>query len=142
VACFPALQLSLALSFFGVIAYHTAPLAFSLTRHYLTSLNWTPRPTSPPQTQTPRHQTQHRDHLPQVPPNFELLGSSPKCKVQGIVQYYPEDSSAEETKGSRNGNGRGKIRIVGLQGHPEFTTVSNRIASVFGAYACGVTSLT
>jgi hypothetical protein len=44
----------------------------------------------------------------------------------------------EEKKGSRDGNGRGKIRIVGLQGHPEFTTVSSRIAgfSSTSAWSC------
>lgn len=54
------------------------------------------------------------------------------------MQYYPEDSSMEEKKGSRDGNGRGKIRIVGLQGHPEFTTVSSRIAgfSSTSAWSC------
>lgn len=54
------------------------------------------------------------------------------------MQYYPEGSSKEETGGSRDRNGRRKIRIVGLQGHPEFTTVSTRIAGVSStsAWSC------
>lgn len=49
----------------------------------------------------------HRDHVPDVPPSFENLGSSPICAVQGLVRRYP---------------GSNEIHILTVQGHPEFTS--------------------
>ena len=48
----------------------------------------------------------HRDIVPDVPPSFENIGSSPVCAVQGLVKRYPNSS---------------EIHILTVQGHPEFT---------------------
>lgn len=49
---------------------------------------------------------QHRDHVPEVPPDFQLLGSTSKCPVQGMLQYYPSSQ---------------RVHILCVQGHPEFS---------------------
>jgi len=59
-------------------------------------------------------QQMHRDHVPLVPPSFELLGSSSKSPVQGMVRFntpttHPTPSLSD-------------IHILTVQGHPEFTT--------------------
>lgn len=54
----------------------------------------------------------HRDHVPALPPNFELLGSTPACQVQGMVLPYPGGSSSNIAD----------IHILCLQGHPEFVS--------------------
>ena len=55
----------------------------------------------------------HRDHVPTVPPGFELLGSTDVCYNQGMVKYTP-DESGKLAKLS-------DIQILTVQGHPEFT---------------------
>jgi len=54
----------------------------------------------------------HRDHVPSVPPSFELLGSTAKSPVQGMVRFTepPTFSSLSYTS----------IHVLTVQGHPEF----------------------
>ena len=54
----------------------------------------------------------HRDHVPSIPPKFQLLGSTEKSPVQGMV--LPNASATEITSLS-------DIHILCVQGHPEFT---------------------
>lgn len=55
----------------------------------------------------------HRDHVPAVPPGFELLGSTDVCHNQGMVRYQPDVSGAPAKLSD--------IQILTVQGHPEFT---------------------
>lgn len=64
----------------------------------------------------------NRDHVPTVPPGFQLLGSTDICHNQGMVKYTP-DESGELAKLS-------DIQILTVQGHPEFT--KNIVAMVVG----------
>lgn len=50
----------------------------------------------------------HRDNVPSVPEGFELLGSTDKCPVHGIVKYRDGVSPADATLED--------VRIVALQG--------------------------
>ena len=54
----------------------------------------------------------HRDHVPQVPNGFLLLGSSPAAPVQGLVLPYAASPSPPTAD---------SIQILTVQGHPEFT---------------------
>ncbi|KAJ8487782.1 hypothetical protein ONZ51_g3971 [Trametes cubensis] len=54
----------------------------------------------------------HRDHVPSVPPNFHLLGSTSVSPNQGMVQLYP-DASPDSVSPS-------DVHIFTVQGHPEF----------------------
>ncbi|KAI0746716.1 class I glutamine amidotransferase-like protein [Daedaleopsis nitida] len=54
----------------------------------------------------------HRDHVPEVPPSFHLLGSSPIAPNQGMVQTYPGASPSLLTPSD--------VHIFTVQGHPEF----------------------
>ncbi|KAI0067118.1 class I glutamine amidotransferase-like protein [Artomyces pyxidatus] len=54
----------------------------------------------------------HRDHVPDVPPSFHLLGSTPIAPVQGMVRFADAAEPAEALP---------PIHILTLQGHPEFT---------------------
>lgn len=71
----------------------------------------------------------HRDHVPEVPPSFHLLGRSPTTPVQGLVKFdspsptntqvtsvNPPSSELPPTKRTLK-----DIHILTLQGHPEFT---------------------
>ncbi|GAA5824820.1 hypothetical protein JCM11251_005357 [Rhodosporidiobolus azoricus] len=60
----------------------------------------------------------HRDHVPEVPDNFELLASTEDCKVHGLVRFVdPKKPFSLEN-----------IRILTLQGHPEFnSTIVNTV---------------
>ena len=58
----------------------------------------------------------HRDHVPNLPPNFTLLGSSTICPVQGMVQVYGTNQGAPSEKIDLS-----NIHVLTLQGHPEFT---------------------
>lgn len=58
-------------------------------------------------------QKMNKDHVPEVPPGFELLGSTNICYNQGMVKYTP-DESGKLAKLS-------DIQILTVQGHPEFT---------------------
>lgn len=62
----------------------------------------------------------HRDHVPEVPPAFHLLGSTPTTLNQGMVGF---DKDKElPTEGSRPlGWSLRDIHIFTVQGHPEFT---------------------
>ena len=54
----------------------------------------------------------HRDHVPEVPPSFHLLGSSSVAPNQGMVQLYPGASPDAPTPSD--------VHIFTVQGHPEF----------------------
>lgn len=64
-------------------------------------------------TQLAIHQM-HRDNVPSLPEGFELLGSTDKCPVHGMVRYVDGTSPSEASFD--------KISIVTLQGHPEFNS--------------------
>ena len=50
----------------------------------------------------------HRDNVPSLPEGFELLGSTDKCPVHGMVRYV-DGTSPSETSFD-------KISIITLQG--------------------------
>ncbi|KAH9896838.1 class I glutamine amidotransferase-like protein [Cubamyces lactineus] len=54
----------------------------------------------------------HRDHVPRVPPNFRLLGSTSVAPNQGMVQLYPDASPDSVSPAD--------VHIFTVQGHPEF----------------------
>ncbi|CCM04362.1 uncharacterized protein FIBRA_06534 [Fibroporia radiculosa] len=58
-------------------------------------------------------QQMHRDHVPAVPPSFELLGSTPISLNQGMVRFY--EGRGAGTPGVED------VHILTVQGHPEFT---------------------
>ncbi|OBZ78439.1 Serine/threonine-protein kinase gad8 [Grifola frondosa] len=60
-------------------------------------------------------QQMHRDHVPVVPPSFQLLGSTPISMNQGMVQFYPRDRASTRAPSPAD------VHIFTLQGHPEFT---------------------
>ncbi|PFH51639.1 hypothetical protein AMATHDRAFT_74819 [Amanita thiersii Skay4041] len=60
-------------------------------------------------------QQMHRDHVPSVPPNFHLLGSTPISYNQGMVRFRADKTPIDTTKVSFD-----DIQILTLQGHPEF----------------------
>ena len=55
----------------------------------------------------------NKDHVPTVPPGFELLGSTDLCHNQGMVKYTPDESGGLAKLSD--------IQILTVQGHPEFT---------------------
>ncbi|KAF8331312.1 class I glutamine amidotransferase-like protein [Cantharellus anzutake] len=73
------------------------------------------------QKDTLRIQEMHRDHVPSLPPNFLLLGSTPKCDVQGMLLPYE----------SRDVNNFEDVHILCVQGHPEF--VSDMVQKIIDA---------
>ena len=54
----------------------------------------------------------HRDHVPEVPEGFLLLGSSPVSPVQGMVLPYPSSPRPLSPN---------SVHVFSVQGHPEFT---------------------
>ncbi|KAG8854713.1 hypothetical protein FRB96_007398 [Tulasnella sp. 330] len=58
-------------------------------------------------------QQMHRDHIPTLPPNMELLASSPIAPVQGMISRHPS----------------GGIHILTVQGHPVSKIIDAREAS-------------
>lgn len=58
----------------------------------------------------------HQDHVPSVPHNFHLLGSTPVSINQGMVRFY-----GDRAPRSANDIQPDDIHILTLQGHPEFT---------------------
>lgn len=74
-----------------------------------------PASSSPP-PKTIAIQQMHADYAPSLPPkgDWELLASTEKCEVQGMVSFYP---SSEE-------GGERKVRMMGWQGHPEVSALS------------------
>ncbi|GAA5867420.1 hypothetical protein JCM1840_002133 [Sporobolomyces johnsonii] len=66
----------------------------------------------------------HQDHVPSLPPRFELLGSTPVCPVQGMVRFV--DASAPCSLAN--------IAVITFQGHPEFnSTIVNTLIDVRAA---------
>ncbi|KAJ8514362.1 hypothetical protein ONZ45_g8079 [Pleurotus djamor] len=59
-------------------------------------------------------QQMHRDHVPYVPPGFELLGSTPVAHNQGMVRF-------STTKDASTPAPITDVQMITLQGHPEFT---------------------
>lgn len=57
----------------------------------------------------------HRDHIPTLPDDVQLLGSTPTCYNQGMVRLSP---LASNTPGKV---ALDQINILTLQGHPEYT---------------------
>ncbi|GLB41054.1 putative class I glutamine amidotransferase-like protein [Lyophyllum shimeji] len=57
-------------------------------------------------------QQMHRDHVPVVPPTFELLGSTSVSHNQGMVRFAPGTEFDQRTLDN--------VHIITLQGHPEF----------------------
>jgi len=55
----------------------------------------------------------HRDHVPVVPSDFDLLGSTSISMNQGMVKFKPRSSSQRVSLS--------EIQIITVQGHPEFT---------------------
>ena len=58
-------------------------------------------------------QEMHKDHVPAVLPGFDLLGSTDVCNNQGMVRYISDVPARLEKLSD--------IRILTVQGHPEFT---------------------
>ncbi|KAF8631452.1 hypothetical protein AX15_002390 [Amanita polypyramis BW_CC] len=61
-------------------------------------------------------QQMHQDHVPSVPTNFHLLGSTPVSVNQGMVRFYKDKEPP-----STNDINFDDIHILTLQGHPEYT---------------------
>jgi len=59
----------------------------------------------------------HRDHVPLLPPNFHLLGSTPVSKNQGMVRFHGDKAPPANNDDINPDD----IHILTLQGHPEFT---------------------
>ncbi|KAF8657594.1 hypothetical protein AX16_002175 [Volvariella volvacea WC 439] len=73
-------------------------------------------------------QEMHRDHVPEVLPNFYLLGSTSTCYNQGMVQFYPSVSSSSSPPSDFKLR---DIHIFTVQGHPEFTeSIVNSIVEI------------
>ena len=64
--------------------------------------------TTPPSTIS--IQQMHADYAPSLPSegNWELLASTEKTEVQGLVSFY-----------SSEGEEKGKVHLLGWEGHPE-----------------------
>jgi len=58
-------------------------------------------------------QQSHKDHVPAVLPEFELLGFTAVCHNHGMVKYAPDASGKLAMLSD--------IQILTLQGHPEYT---------------------
>lgn len=67
----------------------------------------------------------HQDYVPQLPPGFQLLGSTPVCAIQGMLRLS-STSSASTSPATTNGSSPSEsiplssISIISFQGHPEF----------------------
>lgn len=67
-------------------------------------------------------QQMHRDHVPTLPPNCYLLGSTTACLNQGFIVF--DQSSAPSIESIESGSPPvplSSIHIFTIQGHPEFT---------------------
>ncbi|WVQ99799.1 hypothetical protein IAU59_006941 [Kwoniella sp. CBS 9459] len=66
----------------------------------------------------------HSDIATEVPSDFELLGYSDKCPVQGIVAFYPDDRDPPAFTHSHAhtlpSEPWSRIHIIAFQGHPEW----------------------
>ncbi|KAF9259255.1 hypothetical protein L218DRAFT_963776 [Marasmius fiardii PR-910] len=56
-------------------------------------------------------QEMHRDYVPFVPPQFQLLASTDATVNQGMVRFFESATSHDPTQ----------VQILTVQGHPEFT---------------------
>ncbi|KAG8815943.1 hypothetical protein FRC17_000528 [Serendipita sp. 399] len=66
----------------------------------------------------------HRDHVPELPPGFQLLGSTTVSPIQGMIRPYPAITEGV-TPSSHD------THILTIQGHPEFTAgIVERIVNV------------
>ncbi len=54
--------------------------------------------------------SQHRDHVPEVPPGFSLLASTSRYPVHSMIRYHPSSTPSDPIP-----------QILTIQGHPEFT---------------------
>ncbi|PPQ70426.1 hypothetical protein CVT24_013176 [Panaeolus cyanescens] len=61
-------------------------------------------------------QQMHRDHVPSVPPNFHLLGSTPVSPIQGMVRFLDP-----HTDPAKDHDSLPPVHVFTTQGHPEFT---------------------
>src|ERR1700722_12839259 len=60
----------------------------------------------------------HRDHVPVVPPNFHIIGSTLSTYNQGMVRFSPSSTiSSDPSVPLRLTD----IHILTIEGHPEFT---------------------
>ncbi|TFK37013.1 class I glutamine amidotransferase-like protein [Crucibulum laeve] len=68
-------------------------------------------------------QEMHRDHVPEVPPTFQLLGSTAVTPNQGMVRFYSPSptSSSSSPQTTPSPTSLSQIHILTVQGHPEFT---------------------
>ena len=67
-------------------------------------------------------QQMHRDHVPTLPPNCYLLGSTTVCFNQGFIVF--DQSSPPSIESIESGSPPvplSSIHIFTVQGHPEFT---------------------
>lgn len=55
----------------------------------------------------------HRDHVPNLPNGFELLGSTPACGIHGMIKLAPSTTSSETESIKFDPT---KIQIITLQG--------------------------
>ncbi|KAF8960621.1 class I glutamine amidotransferase-like protein [Flammula alnicola] len=69
-------------------------------------------------------QQMHRDHVPQLPPDFHLLGSTELSPIQGMVCFAPNSSVHSPDSANLLSDSSlplPPIQIITTQGHPEFT---------------------
>lgn len=66
----------------------------------------------------------HSDIVSKLPPNFELLGSSEICPIQGIVSFYEEGKETPAFTHSHQSTlpaePWARVHIIAFQGHPEW----------------------
>lgn len=66
----------------------------------------------------------HSDIVSKLPPNFELLGSSEICPIQGIVSFYEEGKETPAFTHSHRSTlpaePWARVHIIAFQGHPEW----------------------
>ncbi|KAF8549196.1 class I glutamine amidotransferase-like protein [Imleria badia] len=71
-------------------------------------------------------QQMHRDHVPTVPPNAHLLGSTDVTPNQGMVLFDPASVPANLDSDTQSVP-LTSIHVLTVQGHPEFTEPIMRI---------------
>jgi hypothetical protein len=66
----------------------------------------------------------HSDIVTKLPPDFELLGSSEICPIQGIVSFYEEGKETPAFTHSHQSTlpaePWARVHIIAFQGHPEW----------------------
>ena len=63
----------------------------------------------------------HRDHVPMSPPNAHILGSTDVTANQGMVIFDPTSAPDLDSDMPRLSVPLTSIRVLTVQGHPEFT---------------------